>query len=198
MKTRGARIFAAGLLSAAATALLAAAGPTRGHGAYPDKPPLAHTGGFGEPTCLQCHVGGEPNAAGGTLAITGVPASYRPGETYRLTVRMTRPEMVTGGFQLSSRFAEGAAAGRQAGALRAVDGRAQVAVDSTSGVQYASHTKPGTEQTAHWATEWALDWTAPAEGSVAVIFHLAANSTNGDESPIGDFVYWTQVTSRGP
>jgi hypothetical protein len=190
---RGTRLFAAGTAAVLATALLAAAGPGVSRGTYPDKPPLKHTGGFGEPTCRQCHLGAEPNSPGGALSITGVPDVYRPGETYRLTVRVARAEMVVGGFQLAARFADGAAAGRQAGTLRAVDGRAQVARDTASGVRYASQTRPGAEQTAHWAAEWSLDWTAPASAAGPVVFHLAANAGNGDESALGDFVYWREA-----
>ena len=193
---RGTRLFAAGTAAVLATALLGAARPDVSRGAYPDKPPLKHTGGFGEPTCVQCHLGAEPNAAGGTLSITGVPDAFRPGETYRLTVRVARAEMVVGGFQLAARFADGVAAGRQAGTLRAVDERAQVTTDTVSGVQYASQTKPGAEQTAHWAAEWSLDWTAPATSAGPVVFHLAANAGNGDESPLGDFVYWKEAVAR--
>ena len=186
----------AALGAALAVALLAAAAPDEGHGRYPDRAPPAHTGGFGEPSCRQCHFDGEPEAPDGQLTVAGVPEVYRPGGTYRVTVRVAKPEMLVGGFQLAARFAEGPLRGKQAGSLRALDGRAQVVVDSASGVQYASHTKPGTEQTAHWAAEWALEWTAPAEASGPVVFHAAANAANGDESQLGDFVYLKELATR--
>ncbi len=45
---------------------------------------------------------------------------YRAGERYTLAVSLRRGEMETAGFQLAARLAGGAAAGRQAGALRAI------------------------------------------------------------------------------
>ena len=49
-----------------------------------DGPPIAHTGGFGEPTCRVCHQGQPLNAAGGTLRVEGLPGRYEAGRTYEL------------------------------------------------------------------------------------------------------------------
>lgn len=187
------RPILAGAAAVASLAVLAAAAPDAARGRYPDRPPFAHTGGFGEPTCHVCHFDSDVNAAGGQLTVSGAPEAYRPGETYRVVVRIARPEMLMGGFQLSARFADGA----QAGTLRAADARAQVAAGER-GVQYASHTRPGMEQTSQWAAEWALEWTAPASAAGPVVFHASGNAGNGDGSQIGDFVYTGAHTSRAP
>ena len=47
----------AGAVGAVLVLVLPSAG--RG-GAYPDRPPPAHTGGFGEPPCAQCPFGSPP------------------------------------------------------------------------------------------------------------------------------------------
>lgn len=172
---------AAGLLAAAAS--LAAAGSARVHGrAYPYGAPPASTGGFGEPTCLMCHFGGELNDPAGSLAIEGLPARYAPGQAYRLIIRLRRPEMAVAGFQLSARTAAGA----QAGTLAPADTRTQVQ-PGTGGVTYAGHTELGSRPASPGAAEWTVVWTAPAAGPVS--FHASANAADDDRSPLGDHVY---------
>ena len=74
------------IAAGSAALLLAAAGRTSVHRLYPEEPPPAHTGGFGEPTCLQCHFDGALNEPGGELRVEGLPEAYMPGETYTLDV----------------------------------------------------------------------------------------------------------------
>lgn len=160
-------------------------------------PPPAHTGGFGEPTCRECHFEGEANAPGGSLEIAGLPAAYEPGASYEVAVVLRRPDMERAGFQLAARFASGPAAGRQAGDLQPLDGRAEVVRHrrpaGPEAVQYARHTPAGTALTKD-AEEavWPLLWTAPptpAGGVAEVAFHAAANAANYDDSEFGDLIY---------
>jgi len=145
-------------------------------------PPAAHTGGFGEPTCHECHAEFDVNALGGRVELEGLPAAYEPGRSYAVVVSLHSSEMAAAGFQMSARFDDG----RPAGTLVAAESRVTV-VDS-AGVPYAQHapqgTRPGTPEVARWAVEW----VAPATGG-RVRFHVAANSANGDNSPFGDLVY---------
>jgi hypothetical protein len=183
--------------AAAVLALLAVpAEPARA--GYPEAPPPAHTGGFGEATCHACHFDGELNAEGGGVTLEGIPAAYRPGERYRITVALRRGEMKRGGFQLAARFAEGPSARRQAGSLRAPDERVKVTEGTTGGVQYASQTRPGIQLTEAGRIAWTVEWTAPATAAGPVVFHVAANSANGDESQFGDFVYTATRSARAP
>jgi len=164
---------------------LAAGGSGRGHGGpFPQGAPPGVTGGFGEPTCTQCHFDGELNAAGGSLAIDGLPERYAPGETYRLIVRLRRAQLAAAGFQLSARTADGGQAGVLAGTGRATQVQA-----GPGGVQYAGHTEAGSGPTAPGAAEWTVQWTAPAANAGAVTFHASANAADGDRSPLGDHVY---------
>jgi hypothetical protein len=190
--TRGSLVYL-GAGAAAALALLAwPAEPAQA--GFPDGPPPAHTGGFGEPTCRACHFDGDLNAEGGGLTLGGIPAAYAPGEPYRITVTLRRGEMKRGGFELAVRFAEGAAAGRQAGSLRALDERVKVTEGTPGGVQYATQARPGVQLSEAGKIEWVVEWTAPPAAAGPVAFHAAANAANGDESQFGDFVYTaTQV-----
>ncbi len=150
--------------------------------AFLDGPPPAFTGGFGEPTCRQCHSDVPAPDPAGAVAVRGLPARYLPGARYVLTVRLGRPEMVAAGFQLSARGEDGS----QAGTLRPLDERA--AVRTSGGVQYAGHTRAGTV-VAGDSTSWRVEWTAPRRTGGSVRFHLAGNAADGDESQLGDHVY---------
>jgi hypothetical protein len=181
----------------AALALAAAAAPAR----FKEGPPPAHTGGFGEPTCRQCHSDAGLNDPGGRLALAGVPSAYQPGRTYELAVSLERAGMLRAGFQLAARFAAGAGggaggeAGRQAGALAPADDRTAVVFDSGTGISYIEHTLVGTALASGTAAaRWTFRWTAPAAPGGAVVMHLTANAANDDDSPLGDFIYATAVS----
>src|SRR5688572_21950865 len=108
---RGVLLAALGASAAVSFASIGAAtaSAARGRVHLPlrDAPPLAHTGGFGEQTCLACHMDGELNEPGGTLAIEGLPERYQAGQRYTLAVAIAHPELRAAGFELSARFASG-------------------------------------------------------------------------------------------
>jgi len=157
---------------------------------YADGPPPGHTGGFGEPTCRACHFDAPLNDAGGRLTLEGIPRDYAPGHTYRLRITVTHPGLAAGGFQLSARFRDGA----QAGAFTVDPALMRVRRADSSGVVYASHTKTGTRPVAPDTARWTLAWHAPARGDT-ILFHLAANAANGDDSEFGDFIFTHADTS---
>lgn len=160
--------------------------------AYQAGPLPGMTGGFGEPTCAQCHAGTRP--ADGGLALD-VPRTYQAGRVYRLRVTLRRANLDVGGFEIAARFAAGDARGRQAGALKAVDGRVQVVTGK--GVQYAQHTEAGSRAVRRGAMEWIVEWRAPdsPEGG-DVVFHAAANASNGDFSQLGDAILTSESLAR--
>ena len=163
--------------------------------AYKEGPAPAMTGGFGEETCRKCHFDQALNARGGAVRVEGVPAAYVPGRAYALTVVVRRPGIARAGFEMSARFAAGPAAGRQAGAFLARGARMQIGFETGKTVQYIQHTKLGSETLRPGEGRWTFTWTAPASGTGAVRFHLAANATNDDASPLGDYIYTTSATS---
>jgi hypothetical protein len=162
--------------------------------AHKDGPPLAHTGGFGEPNCRQCHFDAGLNEPGGAIRVAGLPGRYHAGRTYDLVVSLRRTGFKRAGFQLAARFAQGPAAGTQAGVLAPADGGTAIVRDSATGVLYAQHNSAGTALMAGTAgASWTVRWTAPAQPRGAVVFHVAGNAANDDDSPFGDFVYVTAV-----
>lgn len=137
----------------------------------------------------------------GSLELLGVPATFDPPATYRISVSLEHSGMGRAGFQLTARVAEGDGGG-PAGALRAPSGDERVqTVTAADGVTYAQHAEAGTALarpgTASWTVAWRpLGTTAPAGGAAAVVFHAAANAANDDASEFGDFIYIASATTR--
>nr|MBO2490526.1 hypothetical protein [Rhodothermus marinus] len=152
-------------------------------GRYVDHPPLAHTGGFGEPTCQRCHFEYPLNEPGGRLTIQGLPDTCRTDTSYTLQLTLQHPEMLRAGFELAVRFAD---SGRQAGRLQPLDDR--VWLDTLRGVWYAFHSPAGTELTASGKAVWTLRWIPP-DTIGRVVLHAVANAANDDASEFGDRIY---------
>lgn len=173
-------VIAAGLL--ATTALFA----------YPQGPDPGYTGGFGEPTCQECHFDGPLNDPGGSVSVEGIPARYTPGAAYTLTVRASRSAARRGGFQLSVRYAEGPLSGRDAGILAAVEPESQVVASADGLVHYGQHTERSSEAGPEGTLAWHVAWQSPSDARASVVLHVAANLANGDASALGDFIYTTE------
>jgi hypothetical protein len=162
--------------------------------AFSDGPDAALTGGFGEPTCLQCHDDHAMNDASGKMNLSGIPEMYTPGREYTITVTLARPDLARAGFQLAARFDQGSATGMSAGVLRASDPRTQL-IEATGGrVIYIEHTLAGSKVEPAGTAEWTFGWTAPEAGG-SVTFHAAGNASNNDRSALGDFIYVTSAHS---
>lgn len=174
----------AGLISALAAGAALSALPAVAPG-YRSGPPAAHTGGFGEPSCDGCHMG--PAATAQDALVLEAPVRYTPGERYDIRVRLADPGLAAAGFQLAVRFADAPAAGRQAGTLSPVDSTVTV-ITSAAGVEYASQTSAGSRPAGAAGAAWLIHWTAPPEGA-AVVFHVAANAADDDDSPLGDRIH---------
>ena len=141
-------------------------------------------------TCYQCHWDNPLNDPGGRLSLAGVPDTYIPGERYPITVAIAHPELVKGGFQMSARFEDG----KNAGAFRSPDPLTASISDEETHVTYVQHTALGARK-AERESRWEVEWTAPSQGGT-VVFHVAANASNGDASPLGDFISTTSATVR--
>jgi hypothetical protein len=164
------------------------------HG-YAEGAPPGFSGGFKEESCHACHFNAEPNSGGGRVTIEGVPARFAAGERYTLTVTLTRAGMKRAGFQLGARFKE---SGAQAGTLAPARSEAErVKVETQGNVQYAGQNKAGSSVAAGDAARWTIEWTAPNRGG-PVIFHVAANAADGNDSADGDFVYTANSESAPP
>ena len=154
------------------------------------------TGGFGEQTCHLCHLDNPINAPGGAVTLDGIPAAFTAGETYPITVTISRQGLRRGGFEIAVRVAGGKLKGRQAGSWQLRDARAQLipgAVDTA--LTFVQHNQIGSRAVTPGANTWTIEWTAPAALTGAVQFNVAANASNNDDSPLGDFIYVKAVRS---
>jgi len=154
------------------------------------------TGGFGERSCHLCHLDNPINAPGGEMRLEGVPSRYTAGETYELTVTIAREGLRRGGFEIAARFASGQQRGRQAGAWKPLDGRVQLipgAVDKR--LTFVQHNLAGSRVPSTGANRWTIQWIAPAPAAAPVQFNVAANASNNDDSPLGDYIYVKRIRS---
>jgi hypothetical protein len=148
------------------------------------------TGGFGEQTCRLCHFDNPLNAPGGTLTLAGVPTAFAPGSVYPISVAIARDDMRRGGFEIAVRFASGKQKGRQAGTWKLTDNRTQLipgAVDKA--LTFVQHNLAGSRTATAGSNSWTIEWTAPPDASAPVQFNVAANASNNDDSPLGDYIY---------
>lgn len=157
---------------------------------FPDGPPPAHTGGFGEPTCRHCHNDGAPlGAPDGSAEIAGLPAAFEPGRTYDITIVVRKPQLARAGFELAVRYAAGENEAGQAGVLAPADPvRVALDRDTTRGVTYARHTRAGNRAFSPGELRWVVRWTAP-DARHPVVFNAATVAANDDNSNFGDEVY---------
>jgi hypothetical protein len=153
---------------------------------YPDGAPPGFSGGFGEQSCHACHFEAEINTKPGAVAVAGVPQRFVPGQQYPLTVTLTRPGMAVGGFQLAARVEDG---GAQAGTIELPAGeKERLAVQARNDIQYVNQRHQGTAPSEPGTVQWTVLWTAP-QTAAPVVFHVAANAADNDESVRGDYIY---------
>jgi hypothetical protein len=71
-----------------------------------------------------------------------------------------------------------------------MDARAQLipgAVDKA--LTFVQHNQIGSRAATPGANTWTMEWTAPPAETGAVQFNVAANASNNDDSPLGDYIY---------
>jgi uncharacterized protein (TIGR03437 family) len=154
--------------------------------------PVQLSGAPGEDTCAACHTGGLNNSRG-NVKINFPEASWRAGQTYRMSVTITDPEARRWGYQLSSRLASDAAR-RQGGALASTDPNSRL-INLNNALFWMTHTSTGTRRGQAGPVSFEFSWTAPAAGAGGVIFYVAANAANNNAAEgAGDFVYTANLT----
>jgi hypothetical protein len=163
-------------------------------------PPVGVNGVVGA-NCNQfgCHTGNAVNVAGGSVTIGGLPATWTAGQTYDLTVTVSKSGASRYGFQFS---AVSDSSGAQAGTLLAAtsnDARVQFISGDVSGntLQFAEHTSSFFSPT----SPFRFRWTAPSSASFGTVrFNVAGNAANNDGTNSGDFIYTssTNVSAAAP
>ena len=162
--------------------------------AFSTGPPDEKTGAPNENTCAQtgCHAGNDLNVSGGSLMLT-VPETYVPNEVYTIVVDLSRAGQSRWGFEMTALDANGARAGSFA-----TDAAGSTQLSETNSKQYIKHTSVGTAQGTNDAHSWEFQWTAPDADIGPITFYTAGNASNGNFSPIDDYIYATQSESTPP
>ena len=140
-------------------------------------------------TCKSCHSG---SAAAGGSAVVVFPSgmTYTPGVTQHLSVKITDPTHIRGGYLLTARLASTISS--QAGSFTATDANSTVVkngatIQDLDAVNFAT-------------LMWNFDWTPPAAGAGNVNFYLigyATGSPGGSTSGNGAYQSVATLTPAG-
>jgi len=60
---------------------------------------------------------------------------------------------------------------------------------------FVQHNLIGSRAAERGANTWTIEWTAPSSATGPVQFNVAANASNNDDSPLGDYIYVKAVRS---
>jgi len=160
-------------------------------------PPLGFTGAPGEGTCVGCHYTfGQPNPnTNGKVEISGLPATYTPGQSYTVTITLSHPTARAWGFELTALDAGGTSS--TVGALTVTNATTVLKRDSSDAGMlrtYLSHNgEAGIAQGKSGSNSWSFSWTAPAAAVGDITFYAVGNAANNQISPEDDYIYTTSV-----
>lgn len=159
--------------------------------------PASHTGAPGEQTCatVGCHDDNTVNSGTALLNIevgNGV-TQYIAGQTYPVKVKISDANVTRFGFQLVALDNQ---TNENVGTFQISDpARTQFMINEHSvplkNRNYVTYTFNGTDATSSGASEWTVDWTAPANISGPITFYAGGVSANDDMSDKGDYTYTT-------
>ena len=155
-------------------------------------PPASRTGAPSELTCAisGCHDTFTLNTGGGSVAVTGLPDNYTPGQDYTLTITVTFAGRRVFGFQSTVLDDQG----RQAGTITATDTAKTFLQSRDVGGnlrRYIQHNGSGNAQ-----SSWSFRWTAPATAVGRITAYAAGNATNANGGDTGDYIYTTSKASQ--
>ena len=172
-------------------------------------PPLAFTGAPGEGVCTGCHYTyGVPNppGSGGSVVLTGLPASYEPGQTYLVSVTVAHPTARRWGFELTAIGTDESSS--KIGNLTILDTvRTIKRTGDASGFvrtyisHYSEENRPPSEDGTYPgktdSNTWTFNWTAPPTDSGPIRFFVVGNAADNGVTPEYDFIYTNSVTVQG-
>ncbi len=155
-------------------------------------PPVGHTGAFalGELTCAKsgCHAGNGPQNSGpGNLVINFPGGEYTPGMSYDMSVTINDPGFMQYGFQLIAVADDGLSEGEF------ISTTSLTTISSDSGRDYISHFNIPDAV----GSTFEFTWVAPASNVGTVTFYGVGVSADGSNSPVGDFVYASELAISG-
>jgi uncharacterized protein (TIGR03437 family) len=153
-------------------------------------------------TCFACHRDGPPvNQGGGNVRVGS--NDYIPGVKQNVSITITDPTALRWGYQITSRLVSDET--KQAGSFTATDlvrvRCASFPVNPADGEGRDAPCRPGDQQFAeHRAAStragsggpsqtFVLEWTPPADDVGPIVFYVAANAANNNNTFTGDHIY---------
>jgi hypothetical protein len=155
-------------------------------------PSPSYTDAPGENNCTACHTSFPVNSGKGSIAISGLPHDYQPGQQVQVTVTTSQNDAGLFGFQLTAVDSLGAAAGTFTLPSKGTP-RMQIVSGFADGHlrQYVEHTVDGTIPTTPNFSVWTFTWTAPTTRVGRITFYAAGNAADGTGGTNNDFIYTT-------
>jgi hypothetical protein len=149
------------------------------------------TGAPSEDLCTDCHSDFPVNSGPGSLVLT-VPASYEPGDTYTIKVRISQTGQRRWGFQITALDSSV----QKAGTFIITDsGHTQSQYSAFFDRYYVNHKSLGTfPDSLNGPIEWEMEWQAPSGDVGPVTFYCAGNAANYSMDPTGDYIYAVTTT----
>jgi hypothetical protein len=149
---------------------------------FPEHLAGAFSGGFGEQSCHSCHFDYDLNMEKGELELRGLEDEIESGKEYEFEVFITRPDLGAAGFQLTARFEDGS----QAGSF-VLNDQVVLTPNTPGEVEYLQHAIRNIHPD-NGSKLWKFTWKAPENTDQPIVFNLAGNAANGDESAFGDYI----------
>lgn len=162
-------------------------------------PPLGFTGAPNEGNCTGCHYTYQVNSGAGKVEITGLPASYSPGQSYLVTVTVSHPTARAWGFEMTALDPNGTSA--TVGTMTPTSATTTLKRDSDASGQprtYLSHSEAGVAQGKMGSNSWSFTWTAPATNVGDITFYAVGNAANNQVTPEDDYIYTSSVKVVSP
>jgi hypothetical protein len=166
---------------------------------YGKGPKPSSTNAPGENSCQadQCHTQYDVNSGEGTLRVDGVPATYKYGEIYILSITLEQTGQKRWGFQITALDTNGQTAGEFSLQEDELTQIMFTAMPDGTPRQYGAHTLKGSHMgRKDGPVGWHLVWKAPSESVGPVYFYTAGNAANFNKKPWGDFIYTRVDTSQ--
>lgn len=169
--------------------------------AFSAGPPIGRTGAPAlgtfpaELTCQGCHNSFALNTGSGVLSITGLPATYTPGQEVTITITLNQADRARYGFQATALDD----LGRRAGDLLVTDTERTALADGTgvyAGRQYIRQTTAGFQPNGTNQASWSFKWKAPAQTAGRVTLYVAANAANGNGANTIDYIYVSNASMQ--
>lgn len=145
----------------------------------------------GESNCTSCHGDFTANTGGGSISITNTGMTnwqYTPGQTYPITVTVSKTGVPLFGVGVECLTAANANAGTFAITNTASTQLLSATVSGVSRINVTHKLNGGLSANSKAFT---FNWTAPAAGTGPVTFYFSGVAANNNGNEAGDYVYYS-------